>query len=117
MPDTWEGLHGFDSEDPNDALLDADGDGMQNWKEFVAGTLPHDATSYLKVTRLTANPGPATVTFNAVSNRSYTVQFTDALGTSWSSLQSLTPRTTNRVISVIDPAAPNAARFYRLAIP
>jgi hypothetical protein len=57
------------------------------------------------------------VTFNAVSNRAYTVQFTDVLGAPWSSLQSAAPRTTNRVVSIIDPAASNPTRFYRLAIP
>lgn len=116
-PDTWENLYAFDPNDPADALQDTDGDSVPNWKEYVAGTHPRDPTSYLNVSRFAADAGQATVTFNAVSNRSYTVQFTDALGAPWSSLQSLTPRTTNRVISVIDPAASNPARFYRLAIP
>jgi hypothetical protein len=71
----------------------------------------------LNINRLTASPSQATVTFNAVSNRSYTVQFTDRLGASWSHLQTIPTRTTNRVVSVIDPAALDPARFYRLAIP
>jgi hypothetical protein len=117
MADSWEALHGFDSDEPADAFLDADGDGMENWKEYVAGTHPRDATSYLKVNPLMASPGQATVTFNAVSNRSYIVQFTDQPGASWSQLQAVSARTTNRVVSVIDPAALNSTRFYRLAIP
>ncbi|HZO84305.1 MAG TPA: immunoglobulin domain-containing protein, partial [Verrucomicrobiae bacterium] len=117
MADSWETLHGFDSENPSDAYLDTDGDGMENWKEYVAGTLPREAASYLNINRLTASLSQATVTFNAVSNRSYTVQFTDRLGASWSHLQTIPTRTTNRVVSVIDPAALDPARFYRLAIP
>ena len=117
MPDSWETLYGFDPADPADAQIDSDGDGVENWKEYVAGTNPRDPTSYLKISRLDKNPAQATVTFNAVSNRNYSVQFSDALGPPWSLLQSLSSRTTNRVVSVIDPGATNRARFYRLAIP
>jgi hypothetical protein len=117
MADTWETLYGFDSADPSDAFVDSDGDGVENWKEYVAGTNPRDPTSYLKITRLDKNVAQATVTFNAVSNRSYTIQVSDALGAPWSPLQSLGSRTTNRIASVIDPGATNRARFYRLAIP
>ena len=117
MPNNWETLYGFNTNSAADAQLDSDGDTMQNWKEYVAGTHPLDPSSYLKVHRFEASAGQATVTFNAVSNRAYTVEFTDALGMPWSSLQPVVSRTTNRVVSVIDPAAPNPGRFYRLAIP
>lgn len=117
MPDTWETQYGFDPGDANDAFLDTDGDGVENWKEYVAGTDPRDPASYLNVSRFAAAAGQATVTFNAVSNRSYTVEFVDTLGAAWSSLQTVSSRTTNRVVSVIDPAALNPTRFYRLAIP
>jgi hypothetical protein len=117
MPDTWENLYGFNPQNSADAALDSDGDGVLNWKEYVAGTDPRDPNSYLMISRLDKNPAQAAVTFNAVSNRLYTVQFSDALGAPWSPLQSVTPRTTNRVVSVIDPGATNRARFYRLSIP
>ena len=117
MPNTWETQYGFDPEDPADGVLDSDGDGVENWKEYVAGTDPRDPTSYLNVSRFGRSVAQATVTFSAVSNRSYTVQFADAPGAPWSPLQSVPSRTTNRVVSVIDPAAPNPTRFYRLAIP
>ena len=117
MPDTWENLYGFNPQNAADAFLDSDGDGVLNWKEYVAGTDPRDPASYLAISRLDKNPAQAAVTFNAVSNRAYTVQFSDALGTPWSPLQSLSSRPTNRVVSVIDPGATNRARFYRLSIP
>jgi hypothetical protein len=117
IPNAWETQYGFDPEDPADGMQDADGDGMENWKEYFAGTDPRDPTSYLRVSRFTAGGGQATVTFNAVSNRTYTLQFADGLGATWSPLQSVPSRTTNRVVSVIDAAAPNPTRFYRLAIP
>ena len=41
----WERGNGFDPGDPADAGLDADGDGLDNLGEFVAGTDPHDPDS------------------------------------------------------------------------
>jgi len=40
MSDIWEEKQGFDSEDPNDANQDPDGDGYSNLEEFKMGTNP-----------------------------------------------------------------------------
>ncbi|MCK5091185.1 MAG: hypothetical protein KAR30_01540, partial [Gammaproteobacteria bacterium] len=40
MPDTFEATYGFNSLDPDDALLDADNDTYDNLSEFRAGTNP-----------------------------------------------------------------------------
>ncbi|MFQ5635884.1 MAG: LamG-like jellyroll fold domain-containing protein, partial [Gammaproteobacteria bacterium] len=40
MSDAWEGQWGFDPNDPADAGLDADGDGITNLEEYQAGTHP-----------------------------------------------------------------------------
>lgn len=45
MPDAWETLHGFNQASAADALLDADGDDLNNLREFLAGTDPHDVDS------------------------------------------------------------------------
>lgn len=45
MDDYWEHLHGFDANDPEDALGDADADGYLNVYEHAHGTDPHDAES------------------------------------------------------------------------
>ncbi len=41
MPDAWEIAHGFDPNNPADAGLDADGDGLDNLHEFLRATDPH----------------------------------------------------------------------------
>jgi uncharacterized protein (DUF1800 family) len=41
MPDTWEIANGFNPNSAADATLDADGDGLNNRAEFLAGTNPH----------------------------------------------------------------------------
>ncbi|HMO66287.1 MAG TPA: Ig-like domain-containing protein, partial [Verrucomicrobiota bacterium] len=40
MPDEWEIAHGLNPDDPRDAMLDSDGDGLRNLREFELGTNP-----------------------------------------------------------------------------
>ncbi|MHA2201943.1 MAG: hypothetical protein ACXABN_18920, partial [Candidatus Thorarchaeota archaeon] len=40
MPDSWEMLYGLDMNDPDDALLDKDGDGLTNLEEYWLNTNP-----------------------------------------------------------------------------
>ena len=116
LPDVWEtGRPGFGVNDPSDGARDDDGDGMSNAAEYFAGTDPFDATSYLKV-NLTI-PGQATINFNAVSNRTYTVQYTDGLTPPlWQKLGDALARTNTRPEILIDPSA-GTNRFYRLVVP
>ena len=58
-----------------------------------------------------------TLTFNAVSNRVYSVEYTDALGSGpWVQLLKLPAQPTTRAVTVADPAS-TPARIYRLVIP
>ena len=43
MPDAWEDMFGLDREDPSDAGLDGDDDGLTNLEEYQRGTLPNHA--------------------------------------------------------------------------
>jgi hypothetical protein len=43
MPDAWEIAHGLNPNDPSDAYLDPDGDGLANVDEYMAGSDPHVA--------------------------------------------------------------------------
>ena len=116
LPDVWEeGRPGFDPNDPSDGARDDDGDGMSNAAEYFAGTDPFDASSYLRVD--IAPAGIATLSFNAVSNRTYTVQYTDGLHpASWNKLADVLARAVTRTEVLTDPG-PATNRFYRLVIP
>lgn len=116
IPDAYERAHGLNENDPNDAAADPDGDTMSNRAEYIAGTDPQDPASYLKVERLEV-ANSATIHFSAISNRTYSVHYSDALNPpAWQKLQDLVVRPTNYHASVIDPASPTT-RFYRLATP
>jgi hypothetical protein len=116
LPDVWEDAHGL-NKFANDAALDPDGDTLTNLQEFIAGTDPQSAQSCLKVDDITAGQGVRTLRFTAISNRTYSVLYTDALpGGAWSKLIDVPSRATNRVESVTD-ATPTPRRYYRLATP
>ena len=59
----------------------------------------------------------AQINFTAVSNRTYTIQFTDALpSANWSKLADVVALKTNRVEVMLDPAW-TSNRFYRAVTP
>ena len=118
IPDVWELANGLDPNNPNDALIDSDGDGMNNWQEYIAGTDPQDPSSYFKIDQLTAGPNALWVSFMAVSNKTYTVEYRDALEAgSWFKLIDVGTRATNHVETVPDPKVGIVRRFYRLVTP
>jgi CotH kinase protein/Lamin Tail Domain/Chitobiase/beta-hexosaminidase C-terminal domain/Immunoglobulin domain/Bacterial TSP3 repeat len=116
LPDAWEAAYGFATNNAANATLDSDGDGMSNWQEYVAGTDPTNALSYLKIDSLTA-AGGATISFGTIANKTYTVHYTDALGSGlWSKLADVPAQTTNATEAVFDPSY-TSGRYYRLATP
>jgi hypothetical protein len=115
LPDDWESAFGLDPMSAADAFGDKDHDGMSNWQEYVAGTDPTDASSYLQIN---ARGGTgATLSFGAVSNKTYTVQFTDVLREApWSKLADVPADATNRTEVLLDPGY-TSNRFYRIVTP
>jgi len=116
IPDVWETAFGLNPTNAVDRNLDTDGDDMSNWGEYIAGTDPTDPLSYLAV-NLAAEPASAVVSFGAISNRTYTVQYTDNLGSgTWSRLADVLALPNNRVESFPDPTY-TTNRFYRAVTP
>ncbi len=81
LPDAWM-LANFGHIDPraNDlsrANDDADGDGLTNLQEFMAGTDPRSATSGLRVLAVTKNGSDLSLAFRSVPGRTYRIEARD----------------------------------------
>jgi len=116
IPDVVEEGLGLSTNNAADAALDLDGDTMSNYAEYVAGTDPADNQSYLKIDSITAGAG-ATLTFGAVSNKTYAIEYADGLAAGpWLRLTSVVARPANRQETVVD-AGFSTNRYYRVVTP
>jgi len=115
IPDSWESTY-FGSATGANPNADTDLDGLTNWEEYTAGTDPTNALSYLQVENITPSAG-ATLSFQAVSNRTYSILFKDGVtAANYTKLADVLGRTTNWTATVVDPA-PSPNRYYRLTTP
>jgi hypothetical protein len=70
---TWLASYGLPS-DGNADYVDSDGDGMNNWQEYLAGTIPTNGGSVFKITSSqTISRTQFVVRWSSVSNRLYDV--------------------------------------------
>ncbi len=116
IPNDWETANGLNPNSALDAALDKDGDGVSNGDEYTAGTNPSDVSSFLKVDQVSVS-SPAQISFQALSNRTYTVEFKEDLNNSgWTKLTDIVAQPVSRVETISDPA-PASNRLYRLATP
>ena len=79
MPDSWELSYGLNPTNALDGVQDLDMDQINNHDEFLAGTDPSDPDSFLKISLIKAEADEVIVKWNAVSNRVYSVLWTDSL--------------------------------------
>ena len=99
---------------------DADRDGYTNQQEYLTGTDPLNANSFLRLgevaQRSLASGGGVAVSWASVDGRSYTVERSYNL-TDWSVLQSNVAATPplNTVVDLDVP--PQGRGFYRLSVP
>src|SRR5436309_2515158 len=112
MSDIWELIYGAAGLNPN---ADADGDGVPNRLESVAGTNPFDSNSVPRIAHSAYLGTNFTVTLPAVLGKSYELQSSSALTSgSWVNESSLVART-GAVVSLTAPVTPSA-RFFRVVI-
>jgi hypothetical protein len=90
LPDAWKreliatlGLSGSIMDiKPGD---DADGDGLSNWAEYIAGTYAFDATDTLRLDIAAFNQGNPLCDFMVIRGRTYSIEASSTLG-SWSAV-------------------------------
>lgn len=122
LPDEWESANGLDPDiaiGDEGATGDPDGDGFTNLQEYLSGTHPHDAASFLKMDSISSGSTSVVLRFTAVAGESYTVLYRDTLASgAWLKLRDVPAQPEGGVIEVHDPDASRVgARFYRLVTP
>ncbi len=73
MPDAWEILNELNTA-VDDSASDRDGDGVSNADEYLAGTDPQSAASYLRATSLTATVAGWDFAWQAVPGKQYRIE-------------------------------------------
>jgi hypothetical protein len=69
----WLQGHGLPT-DASAVYADSDGDGLNNWQEWLAGTNPTNGASVLRLQQTTVLPAGVTLTWSSVTNRAYFVE-------------------------------------------
>jgi hypothetical protein len=120
LPDAWQAQH-FGVNNPDAApAADPDADGHDNQTEYLAGTDPLDAASFLQLRFAPGPPPPGTRVLEFapyLPGRTYTLESSDTLAAPWITLPDApVPATTPGEGQFTDPTITAARKFYRLRI-
>ncbi len=95
---------------------DPDGDGMNNAGEYVAGTIPTNTASVLKMLVLTNTPSGTTVSWQSVVGKRYQVSSrTNLTIGSWQNIGGVVTAI-NTAAQYFDPTATNGMGYYRVQV-
>jgi hypothetical protein len=98
---------------------DPDGDGMNNYEEFIAGTNPTDSQSSFTVKATVSGgvPGSVLVTLAGHSGRTYALQRSLSLESpSWSSVLTTGPLGSDQTLILSDPHSSTVMAFYKVIV-
>ncbi|MEK7950294.1 PQQ-dependent sugar dehydrogenase [Luteolibacter soli] len=113
--EAWRALHFEPDNDPlGAAAVDADGDGISNRDEFLAGTDPNNGSSAF---RPQVSPTPPLLRFTLPANRSYRVDVSSNLGqwAPWDIPQNQGLPVAGGLVEIAFPPA-DAKRFFRVEL-
>jgi YD repeat-containing protein len=115
MDDAWE--HLYFGNLSRDGTGDFDGDRFRDLHEFVAGTVPNDAGSALKLLREINVGGNVTVQWQSVAGKTYRLQFKNSLtDPDWTDLAGTVTATGPTAAGMDVPSTGRPARVYRVIL-
>jgi hypothetical protein len=99
-------------------FADPDGDGMNNWQEWIAGTIPTNAASFLGLQRPSVTASNTIVSWQSVSGKTYFLQRSTNLAAkpSFLTLQSNILGQAGSTIFIDTNVPGPGASFYRVGI-
>jgi YD repeat-containing protein len=114
MADAWETTH-FQTE-ARDGTDDFDGDGLSDVAEYLAGTLPKDPDSLLRMNRNVTNTVvQTTVSWSSISGKSYCVQYKNSLADAgWNDLPGIVVASGTNSFKIDTTSTGQPWRFYRV---
>ena len=115
LGDAWEARYGF-SAAANEGSGDADGDGMTNRDEYLAGSSPVSAVSNFHAPQLTEVPGlnVLNLTWHGSPTRNYAVQVSPDL-TTWAIIATL-PGLTGPTSLVVEAPLRPVRHYYKVVV-
>jgi len=110
MPNWWETLYGLGGGSLFGANGDPDGDGVRNFDEWLADTLPQNAASFFHIETVSVEGNVTTLAFQSSPIRRYHAQFAPDLNTAFTNFLSFNG--TGLMMSVLHTNG--SSGFYRL---
>jgi predicted outer membrane repeat protein len=99
-------------------LLDPDGDKFNNWQEWIAGTIPTNQLSYLRMLSPTGSVSEVTLRWESVAARSYFLQraTTVSAASSYATIASNLVGQAGITVFADTNSPPGGAAFYRVGV-
>ena len=116
---SYEIAHGLNPDFAGDANQDADGDGRTALEEYFAGTDPQNAGSVFRITSIVNGlPGSLTIGFNAVTNKTYRLEYKNSVNdANWQNAGLADTTATSTGTAMFVDAAPKPIYRIRLIQP
>jgi thrombospondin type 3 repeat protein len=99
-----------------DPFADPDGDGMNNYEEYIAGTNPLDPQSRFQIVRVRRDPGGPFIDWSSVAGKFYTVQRSTSLLDGFADLQTQIPATVPLNTYQDTTGGGSSFYFYRIRV-
>jgi uncharacterized repeat protein (TIGR01451 family) len=117
MEDSWELKYGFSPSDRSDAIQDADGDGLTNLQEYLAGTNPRDPNSIFRIETFQISSNTCRIRFNSVLGKHYRLErSTEFPGRNWLTVSNSIVAS-GTIMELLDPVdTRSSGQWYRVGV-